>query len=232
MHIIFEIFEHGDYMFITVIRTVFLYITVIFAIRLMGKRQIGDLQPSELVITILISEIAAIPIQDLNQPVLTGVVAVLTLAFLEIAVSVIAMKSISLRRLLYGDSAIIVKNGEIDQKMLKKLRVTGPDLLEVLRNQEIFDIKEVLYAILETNGQISVMLKPEYMPVTNGNEKQTSLPCLVISDGKILKNAVKSLNLSNAEIKARVAKSGLNIKDVFIMTLDSENSMSIIKRKD
>ena len=139
---------------------------VIFAIRIMGKRQIGDMQPGELVITILISEIAAIPIQDLNQPVMTGVVAVFTLVFLEIAVSAITMKCLPLRRFFYGDSAIIIKDGVLDQKKLRSLRVTGPDLLEVLRGQQIFDINDVAYAILETNGNLSVMLKSGAQNVT------------------------------------------------------------------
>ena len=103
----------------TVIRTVVLYFVIIFAIRLMGKRQIGDLQPSELVITILISEIAAIPIQDLDIPLIYGVLATVTLVLLEMFTSFLAMKSLSLRRLVYGRSAFILKNGVIDQKMLR-----------------------------------------------------------------------------------------------------------------
>ena len=109
----------------------------------MGKRQIGDMQPGELVITILISEIAAIPIQDLNQPILTGVVAVFTLCFLEILISVLTMKSPLLRRTFYGSSAVIISNGVVDEKRLTQLRVTVQDLCEVLRNQGIFDLNDV-----------------------------------------------------------------------------------------
>ena len=149
-----------------IIRTVVFYFVIILAIRLMGKRQLGELQPSELVITILLSEIAAMPIQDVKIPIWVGIVASLTLVVLEISISVLTMRSLNFRKMFYGNSSIIIKDGTIDQKMLKKLRVTVPDLLEVLRNQEIFDISQVAYAILETNGQLSVLLKPEYQTVS------------------------------------------------------------------
>lgn len=222
-------------MFITIMRTIVLYILVIFAIRIMGKRQIGDMQPGELVITILISEIAAIPIQDLSQPILTGVVAVFTLVFLEISVSVITMKILPLRRFFYGDSAIIIKDGVLDQKKLKSLRVTGPDLLEVLRNQEVFDISEVAYAILETNGQLSVMLKPEYRNATvndlNGNCNDSKMPSLVISDGRFIKDSLEINCLSKKQIAKALSKENINLKDVFIMTCDKDMNYNIIRKE-
>lgn len=216
-------------------RTVILYILVIFAIRIMGKRQIGDMQPGELVITILISEIAAIPIQDLNQPVMTGVVAVFTLVFLEIAVSAITMKCLPLRRFFYGDSAIIIKDGVLDQKKLRSLRVTGPDLLEVLRGQQIFDINDVAYAILETNGQLSVMLKSGSQTATvddlNGKHYDCRLPCLVISDGRFINDSLSICKMSKEKIMSKLKKEHLRIKDVFIMTCDSEGNFNIIKKE-
>lgn len=208
---------------------------VIFAIRIMGKRQIGDMQPGELVITILISEIAAIPIQDLNQPVMTGVVAVFTLVFLEIAVSAITMKCLPLRRFFYGDSAIIIKDGVLDQKKLRSLRVTGPDLLEVLRGQQIFDINDVAYAILETNGNLSVMLKSGAQNVTvddlNGKPSDSSMPSLVISDGRFIKDSLSICRVSKSEIESKLRSENLKLKDVFIMTCDSERNYNIIKKE-
>lgn len=201
----------------------------------MGKRQIGDMQPGELVITILISEIAAIPIQDLEQPLITGVIAVLTLVFMEIAVSVVTMKILPLRRLFYGDSAIIIKNGQLDQKLLKKLRVTGPDLMVVLRNQQIFDISQVAYAILETNGQLSVMLKPEHQELTygdfKGNEPDGNYPCLIISDGHVINSAFDNCNHSKKEILQKLDQQKIKIKDIFLMTCDSNMKFNIIKKE-
>ena len=220
----------------TIVRTGILYFLLIFAIRLMGKRQIGDMQPGELVITILISEIAAVPIQDLTQPVLTGVIAVFTLIFLEIAVSVLTMKVLPLRRFFYGDSCIIIKNGVLDQKMLKKLRVTGPDLLEVLRNQNIFDIDDVAYAILETNGQLSVLLKPEKQNVTfenlSGKAPKDSLPSIVISDGKFIKENLLEINTTKSEITKILKKKSIAVKDIFIMMCDSNGNLNVIRKEE
>ena len=204
--------------------------------RIMGKRQIGDMQPGELVITILISEIAAIPIQDLNQPILTGIVAVFTLVFLEVFVSVVAMKFYPLRRIFYGSSAIVIKEGEIDQKMLRRLRVTCPDLLEVLRNRDIFDVNEVAYAILETNGQLSVMLKPQFQNLSKGDVKECTdtalLPCLVICDGKLIKDEMKNINKTKAQLVNHLKEKNIALKDIFIMTCDQDMNCNIIKREN
>ncbi len=202
----------------------------------MGKRQIGDLQPGELVITILISEIAAIPIQDPNQPVLNGVVAVFSLVFLEILISIIAMKYSHLRRFFYGTSAIIIKDGIIDQKKLKSLRITGPDLLEVLRNRDIFDINSIAYAIFETNGQLSVLLKPEYKNATSGDvlglEQSPDKPYLVISDGKFLKDEMKYCKVKKSKIHSVLKRENTDIKDVFLMTCNDNFDYFIIKKEE
>lgn len=201
----------------------------------MGKRQIGDLQPGELVITILISEFAAIPIQDLEQPVLTGVFAVLTLVFLEILISVLAMKCLKLRRFFYGTSAIIIKDGVIDQNKLKALRITGPDLLEVLRNREIFDISRVAYAIFETNGQISVMLKPDYQNATlndvSGKASEPELPYLIISDGNFIEEEMSVCKATKKKITDILKQNNLKIKDVFLMTCDEKINYNIIRKE-
>ncbi len=219
----------------TVIRTCVLYVVIILAMRLMGKRQIGDLQPSELVITILISEIAAIPIQDLDMPIIYGVLATFTLVFLEIMTSLITMKSLNMRKLLYGSSSVIIKDGVIDQKMLRRLRITVPDLMEVLRNQEIFDLDQVGYAILETNGQMSVLLKSEFQTASvsdlKGISRSSAMPCLIISDGKFMQKAMRSLNLSKSQIKDRLSSEKLRIKDVFIMTRDDDGNENIILKQ-
>ena len=153
-------------MFTTVYRTVILYVLVIISIRLMGKRQIGDMQPSELVITLLISEIAAMPLQDTDQPLLFGASAILTLVLLEIGISIIALKSFFVRKMLSGKSVILIKDGIIDQKQLKKVRMTILDLIELLRAEQIFDISTVSFAVLETGGNLSVLLKAKDQPAT------------------------------------------------------------------
>lgn len=219
----------------TVIRTLIMYFIIITAIRLMGKRQIGDLQPSDLVVTILISEIAAIPIQDTEIPIIYGILATATLVILEVLTSIIAMKSINFRRIIYGRSAVIIENGTIDQKMLKKLRITVPDLMEVLRNQEVFDINEIAFAILETNGQMSVLLKPQFQTASvsdvNGLCQPTTMPCLIVSDGKLLTKAMEKYNITKEKVNNEIKKQNLKLNDIFLMTVDQDGKTTIVQKE-
>lgn len=218
----------------TIIRTVILYIVVTLAIRLMGKRQIGDMQPNELVITLLISEIAAIPLQDMNQPLLVGVGAIFTLIVLEIAVSILAMKSFFVRKIMSGRSVILIKNGEIDQQSMKDVRMTVLDLIELLRAQEVFNIDDVAFAVLEVNGELSVLLKKDAQPVTirDVDIKATddALPMLVICDGKIVCESLKALQLDKAQLLDKLNKKGLTAKEIFLMTLDRNGTEQIVKK--
>lgn len=219
-------------MFSAIARTVIIYFIVIFAVRIMGKRQVGDLQPGELVITILISEIAAMPLQDPDAPVLTGITAILSLVVVEMFISFLSMKFLSVRRIVNGSSAIIIKDGKLDQKLLKKLRVTAPDVMEVLRGQEVFDIESVQYAILETNGSLSVMLKPESRTATqdniNGGFDSSEMPFLVISDGVVVKDGLKITGQKKSDIISVLEPRKIKIKDVFIMTLDKNGNSNIV----
>jgi len=148
-------------MTITVIRTVLLYVFVIFAIRIMGKRQLSDMQTSELVVTMIIADIAAIPMQNTSQPLLSGIVPVMILICIEIAISLMMMKIPKFRNLICGRPVIIIDNGRLRQGMLKALRLSTEDLSVLLRQEGVFSFKDVQYCIMETNGKISVMLKPE-----------------------------------------------------------------------
>ena len=143
-------------------RSIFFYFLLIFAVRLMGKTQIGELQPSELVITILISEIASMPIADLDLPIAGGIISILTLVFLELLMSIISLKNTKLRVLFYGRPIILIRNGDIDQKKMKISRVSIDDIFEAMRDRGIMDISEVEWAILETNGKISVFQKKNF----------------------------------------------------------------------
>ena len=140
-------------MIASVIRTVVLYLVVILCMRIMGKRQVGELQPSDLVVTILISELASVPIQDLNRPITSGVIAIFVLVLLELLLSTLTLKSMFVRKIFEGKASIVIKNGIIDQKMMKKLRITIDDLLEGLRQTGAFLPDDVDFAIMETNAQ-------------------------------------------------------------------------------
>ena len=215
-----------------IIRTVTLYITVTAAIRLMGKRQIGDMQPNELVITLLISEIAAIPLQDKDQPVINGIVAVFLLVVLEICVSALTLKSFNLRKILSGKSVIIIKNGTVDQQAMRDVRMTTLDLIELLRGQNVFNIEDVSFAVLESNGNLSVLLKADKQPATAGQlnvtENSAALPLPVISDGKIILESLDALSVTSDDIRKIIKNNGGSIKNVFLMTLDRNGNYNVI----
>lgn len=155
-------------MTISLIRTVLLYIVIIIAVRLMGKRQISELQTSELVVTLLISDIAAIPMQDTGQPLVSGFIPIAVLVVCEIVVSALMVKSGQFRRLICGRPIVVINNGKIDQKEMRRLRLTTEDLFEDLRQKDVFSLEDVAYAIIETNGKISIIksrTKPRLLPV-------------------------------------------------------------------
>ena len=220
-------------MIITITRTIILYIFVTIGIRLMGKRQIGEMQPNELVVTLLISEIAAIPLQDTSQPILNGVVAIFMLVILEILISVISMKSLFMRKIMNGKSAVIIKNGVIDQQMMKSVRMTVLDLVELLRGQDVFDISTVAFAVLEVNGNLSVLLKSSEQPATaadlNVKKDKALLPLPVISDGKIIKESLEAIGTDEGAVRKMLK--GDNVSDIFLMTMDRDGNHSIIKQR-
>ena len=223
-------------MIITIIRTVILYVFVTLGIRLMGKRQIGEMQPNELVVTLLISEIAAIPLQDTSQPIIDGVVAIFMLVILEIIISVISMKSMFMRKIMNGKSAVIIKNGVIDQNVMRRVRMTVLDLVELLRGQNVFDISTVAFAVLEVNGNLSVLLKSPEQPATAGDlniEKDNAvLPLPVISDGKIIKESLGALEIDENDVTETVKANNTEVKKVFLMTMDRYKNISIIKMRE
>ncbi|MBQ4129544.1 MAG: DUF421 domain-containing protein [Ruminococcus sp.] len=144
-------------MLIILIRTLLLYAFIILAVRIMGKRQISDMQTSELVITLVISDIAAIPMQSAEQPLMSGLLPIMVLVSLEIIVSVIMLKSAKFRDVVCGHSMIIIKDGKIIENQLKKMRITYEDLYSLLRQQQVFDVSDVRYGIIETNGSLSIL---------------------------------------------------------------------------
>ncbi len=225
-------YKSGDCMFITLIRTSVLYIFVIAIMRLMGKRQIGELQPTELVVTLLLSEIIAIPMQDNDISLVSAIVPVLVLVGFEILISVIGLKSVKIRSLMQGNSIIIIRDGKLDLKKIKELRFTIDDILEALRQKDIFDISKVQYAVVETNGTISVMLKPEYEPVTRGDlsleSPDSGMPCAVIIDGRIIKTDFNSCNMTMEKLKKIIKKDKINVENTLLMTIDKKGNKTII----
>lgn len=218
-----------------VIRTIIMYVVVTCGVRLMGKRQIGDMQPSELVITLLISEIAAIPLQDFSQPISIGFVAIFVLVFLEIIASVLILKNLHLRRVFSGKSVAVVKNGKIDQKAMKSVRMAVFDLTEMLRMQGIFSLDEVDTAILEVNGNLSVCQKEKYKPPTAQDleikvqNQGISLP--IISDGKIIDSSLSFFQKDRKWIEEYVRKKKIDIREIFVMTLNKNGEIITVRKE-
>ncbi len=231
-----EKIERRKKMTIVFIRAVILYMLLIFSVRFMGKHQIGELQPSELAITILISNIATLPVEDTSLPLLTGIIPILTLASLDVIMSWLGIKSKRLRNITCGKPVVIINNGRIDQKKMKEIRFTVDDLTEALHSQNIFDISEVQFAVVETTGTVSVYQKYEYRNVTNGDMKLKSKsidpPEIVIDEGVIVNDALERLNLSEEKLRSILEKERLKVKDIFIMTLDSDMKHSIVRREN
>lgn len=225
---------NGDIMLTTIYRTAILYFFLIFIMRLLGKRQIGQLQPGELVITILISEIASLPMEDNETPMYQAIIPIVVLSLLELITSFAALKFIRLRSLLQGHSSVVIKDGELDRKQLKRLRYTVDDLLESLREKDVFDISEVQYAIVETDGTLSVLLKPEKRTATVGdvNAKPDSkgLPRILISDGRIIDSQINKSVMTKDEVEKLLQKHNLDRKEVLLLTVDENGNVNIIKK--
>ena len=223
-------------MLVYVIRTLILYIAVITAIRIMGKRQIGEMQPSELVVAIMISDLASVPMQAIDLPLLNGIIPVFTLIIAEVLISYASLKSRTVRKIITGEPSIIIYNGHINQYELNKLRFNINDLLEQLRINNYPNIADVQIAMLETNGQISIVPKKDarYITVKDMNLKNANvemLPCTIISDGYLIESELKrsgnNISWLKNELKKRNIKS---FKDVFIASYDINSGLLIQKR--
>ena len=208
-------------MTISVIRTVILYLLLMAAMRLMGKRQLGELQPSELVVTLLLSDLAAVPMQENGLPLLNGVMPILVLIGLELLLSGVMLKCPSIAKLVSGSPIPIIKDGQLEVAALKRLRMTMEDLDEALRQQEVFDIREVQYAIAETNGHISVY---------RYNEAQ--MPVIVVSDGTLCQWGMKLCGLTEEALGRYLQQKRCRQQDVFLLTATKQGPIHLLTYAD
>ena len=195
-------------MFTGLVRTIILYLFIIVGIRLMGKRQVGELEPSELVMSLIIADLAAVPMQDYGIPLLTGLIPIFALLALTMMLSVLTMRSLTIRTLLCGRPSIIIRAGELDIGEMQRNRLTVDELLEELRGKGCTDPSQVWYAILETNGQLSVLPRAAQKPPTsqqlNKNFPDSELPLVLISDGRVLEDNLERLGHDRAWLSRQV----------------------------
>ena len=211
-------------MFLIYLRTVVLYLLLVVVIRLMGKRQIGQMEVSEFVVTMLVANLACLPMQDTSAPLYTGVVPILTVLVVEWLLSVLCMRSIFLRRWLCGKPVILIENGHILQKNLKRTRVTLDELTELLREKNVLDLKTIQFAILETSGKVSVFLYPKDRPATaeeaDISTQKQYLPVTIISDGKLLEQNLSISGKDLSWVQRTLRKKHSSVEDTFLLTVD------------
>ncbi len=212
-------------MAIAIIRTLILYAAIIISFRIMGKRQIGELEPAELVVAVLISDLAAHPLQDIGTPLLYGLIPVLTLLCCEVLISGVIVKSVRLRALISGKPCIVIKKGQIVQREMKKNRLTLDELAEQLRKKNISDISTVNYAVLETDGSISTLLFPGQSPLTpqqmGVQADDAGYPVTVINEGRVLGDNLRKMGYNDAWLKNQLKSRNIrDPRDVYLMTVD------------
>ncbi|MDR0292673.1 MAG: DUF421 domain-containing protein [Oscillospiraceae bacterium] len=216
--------------------TVILYFIVVVAFRLLGKRQIGDMQPSELVVTILASEMASIPMQDPDQPLINGIVPIALLLLFELLLSFGFMKSRFLWRVFEGRETILVEKGKLNERAMRRNRITLAELFEMLRLQGYTDLSQLRYAIFETNGQMSVIPYEAHKPLTpavaSAQVQEPGMPQILISDGRVMKKKLKKLGLNEQWLKNELAARGAaSVRDAFIFTRDECGNIYFIPKE-
>lgn len=211
-------------MLIAFVRSVILYLVLIFVVRLMGKRQLGEMEPMEFVVSILIADLASVPMQDSGIPLLSGLIPILIVLAIELLLSVGVYHSVNLRRLFCGKPVILIEHGKLLQKNMKKTRVNPDELTEFLRIQGIVDITTVKYAILETNGAISTLLYPKYEPAAAKDAgvqvDELQLPITLISGGKLLKHNLKLLGKTQSWLDEQLKNYNCTARSVYLMTAE------------
>ena len=222
-------------MLLSYVRTILLYLVLIAAIRLMGKRQVGQMEPSEFVVTMLVANLASIPMEDGGVPLHTGIVPILTVLGLELILSGLVLRSVKLRRLLCGKPVILIDNGRILQNNLRRTRITLDELTGQLREKDILEVSTVQYAILETNGSISVFPYPKEQPASAkeaGVEvKRRYLPVTVIGDGYLYRENLARLGKDENWVRKVLREKDATLQDTWLLTVDQGDRVYFVKKE-
>lgn len=204
-------------------RTVILYFLIMLALRATGKRQIGQLEPSELVLTMLISDLAAVPMQDFGIPLLAGIIPILTLSALSLLISQLSLHHLRFRELFCGTPAILIRNGQIQQETMRKNRYTIDELLEELRSQGYASVEDIQYAVLENSGKLSLL---------SHEQGSVTLPVVLINDGRVLGKQLKQRGLDRIWLQKQLAQQGFSSpREVFLLTIDEHDTVFLIKKE-
>ena len=215
-------------------RTAILYLLLIVGLRLTGKRQIGELEPIELVLTMLLSDLASVPMQDFGIPLVNGVIPIVTLLAMSMLLSCVSLRNVRFRTLICGKPAIIIRNGKLQQDAMRHNRLTLDELFEELRTQGVTDISDVKYAILETGGQLSGLLRTVAQPATPYQlgltyEDDVFLPTVIINDGRLLRGNLRQTGHDEAWLQAQLSENGVDApSQVFLLSIDERGKIICI----
>ena len=225
-------------MFIVFLRVLIIYITVLVFLRLMGKRQIGEMQPYEVVITLIIADLATLPMSDTNIPLLNGILPLAILVLIHYVLTLLTRKSIKIRRIMSGKPIVVISPKGIEYQALKDLNMCIDDLLEMIRQANYYSFDQILYAIIETNGKLSVIPTSENAPATAKDVGVSNPPAepphIVVSDGKLIKNELKATILDNKTFNKLLQTLKIqSIKNLLILSVDNNGKVYYqVKGKD
>jgi uncharacterized membrane protein YcaP (DUF421 family) len=215
---------------------VILYLVLIIGVRLMGKRQVGQMEPSEFVVTMLVANLASIPMQDEGIPLFSGVVPILTVVGLELVLATLSFASLRLRRMLCGKPVILIEDGRILQQNLRSTRISADELTGHLRLKEVLDLKTVQYAILETNGDLSVFLYPRHRPASAKEAGVTpeaqALPITVVEEGKLLPKNLPFAKKDRRWVEKILGDHKTTVKDTYLLTVDGSGKTLWIPKEE
>ena len=222
-------------MLITFFRSIILYIIVLIVMRLMGKREIGQLQPFELAISIMIADLASIPMTEIGIPIFNGIIPILGLLVMHLIISVINLKSLKAREIICGKPSILIYRGKIDEKVLKKERFTINELEERLRGNNVVNLGDIEYAILETSGQVTVIQKPEKRNTIpedfNITPEYEGIPYDLVVDGKVMNKNLKLIGKNYNWLKKQVEKFGIKAEEALVVTIDGKGQIFCQERE-
>ena len=222
-------------MIISYVRTIVVYTVLIVVIRLMGKRQIGQMEPTEFVVTMLVANLASVPMQEEGIPLFTGLVPIITVLGMELVLAYLSLRSLGLRKLLCGKPVILIENGNILQNNLRKTRVTLDELTGHLREKDVLDLKAVQFAILETNGNLSVFPYPKERPATAAEAgiqaRRQYLPITIISDGKLMEENLHKANKELGWVRRVLQQHHAGIKDTWLLTVDEADHILFYRKE-
>ena len=224
----------GENVILSYLRTVILYLVLIAVIRMMGKRQIGQMEPSEFVVTMLVANLASIPMQDEGVPLHSGLVPILTVLGLELLLSAFSLASVKFRRLLCGKPVILIENGKVLQQNLRKTRITMDELSGHLREKDVLEIRKVQYAILETNGNLSVFPFPKYCPPSAKEAgvqvNKQYLPVTVVEDGYLFRENLRLAGKTESWVERVLRERGVTLAETWLLTVDGSDKVEFLQK--